>query len=353
MGVVRGAHGNEWGDFFHRSGALVEGAPERLMAAYLTWRGIPLPRSLVPVARRAQPPLVPPPRPGTYGNATVAWMIAGGARHHRSSTSGRRTASITTAPPRSRATAATRATNVPPLAPSVVGAPQSPTASTSSSPSTSTPHATVHSPQRPQATDATPTTGVPAPSGADTLQSPRQERAFKRAAQRHQPQQHAATVIREHQASPARRGAMPSPTNTATADSRPRQPLGTVHPQTSQGPGPTGDPAPQPHTPPDASARDNQPAARQAAFTQADPEPYAHHSPPIRPTEGPTHAPSEGPPTQTCTATPTDANIARPERPLGIVRPQAHNPTENPIPQAPATPSTSAPGCHPQAPGTS
>ena len=36
MGVVRGAHGNEWGDFFHRSGGLVAGASERLMAAYLT-----------------------------------------------------------------------------------------------------------------------------------------------------------------------------------------------------------------------------------------------------------------------------------------------------------------------------
>ena len=37
MGVICGAHGNEWGDFFHRSGALIEGTPERLMAAYLTW----------------------------------------------------------------------------------------------------------------------------------------------------------------------------------------------------------------------------------------------------------------------------------------------------------------------------
>ena len=35
-GVVCGAHGNEWGDSLHRSGGLVEGAPERLMAAYLT-----------------------------------------------------------------------------------------------------------------------------------------------------------------------------------------------------------------------------------------------------------------------------------------------------------------------------
>ena len=52
MGVVRGGHGNKWRDFFHRSGA------------YLTWRGITLPRSPVPLARRGQQPHVPPPRLG-------------------------------------------------------------------------------------------------------------------------------------------------------------------------------------------------------------------------------------------------------------------------------------------------
>ena len=51
MGIVGGAHGNEWGDFLHRSVGLVEGAAKRLMAAYLTWRGIRLPRRLMPVAR--------------------------------------------------------------------------------------------------------------------------------------------------------------------------------------------------------------------------------------------------------------------------------------------------------------
>ena len=51
------------------------------MVAYLTWSGIPLPRSLVPVARRAQQPLVPPPRPGTYGNGAVARTMARGAEH--------------------------------------------------------------------------------------------------------------------------------------------------------------------------------------------------------------------------------------------------------------------------------
>ena len=100
MGVVRGAHGNEWGDFFHRSGALIEGAPKRLMAAYLTWRRIPLPRSLVPFARRAQQLHVPPPRPGMYGNAAVARIMAGGAQNYSSSTSTQRAAITTTTPPR-------------------------------------------------------------------------------------------------------------------------------------------------------------------------------------------------------------------------------------------------------------
>ena len=332
MGVVRGAHGNELGDFFHRSG----GAPERLMAAYLTWRGILLPRSLVLL-----------PLPGTYGNVAVATMMAGGARHHSSSTSSQRTATITTPPPQLRATAATRATNVRALAPSGVSAPQSPTASKSSGSSTSAPRAAVNSPHRPQATDATLTAGIPAPSGAGTPQSPHQESSSKRAAQRHQPQQHAATEIPEHRASPAGRGTMPSPTNTAAAGTRPEQPLGTVHLQTSPGPGFKGDPAPQPQTAPEASTPGRQPAACQAAGTQAHPEPHPHHSPQIWPTEVPRHAPSEGPPTKTCTATPTDATNARP---LGTVRPHAHNPTESPSPQGPATPSTSAPRCHLPAP---
>ena len=54
MGIVRSAHGGKWGDFLHHSGAMTPGATERLMAAYLTWRGIPLPRSLQPLARRGR-----------------------------------------------------------------------------------------------------------------------------------------------------------------------------------------------------------------------------------------------------------------------------------------------------------
>ena len=43
MGIVRGAHGHEWGEFFRRSGAMTGGATERLMAAYLTWWAYPNP----------------------------------------------------------------------------------------------------------------------------------------------------------------------------------------------------------------------------------------------------------------------------------------------------------------------
>ena len=276
MGIVCGAHRNDWGDFFRRRGGLLEGAPEGLMAAYLTWMGIPLPRRLVPVALRAGQQLVPAPQSGTYGDAAVARMRAGGARHHSSSTFTRRTATITTQP-RSRATAATRATNVRALAPSGAGARQSPTTSTSSSQSTSTFRATVHSPHQPETTGATRTTGVPAPSGAGTPQSPRQECASKRAGQQHQPQHQAATAIRERQTSPAGSKTMPSHTNTATASAQPEQPLGTMRPQTGPGLGPAGDPGPQPQTPPDASTRGHRPAAR----TEANPEPDPHHSPPV------------------------------------------------------------------------
>ena len=80
MGIARGAHGAEWGDFPHRGGAMTPGATERLMAAYLTWRGIPPPRSLESLIQRTLQPHVPPPQPGTYGNAAVARMMAGGSQ---------------------------------------------------------------------------------------------------------------------------------------------------------------------------------------------------------------------------------------------------------------------------------
>ena len=148
MVIVRGAHCHEWGEFLRRSGAMTEGATERLMVAYLTWRGIPLPHSLTPIARYAQQQHFPPPQPGTHSNAAVARMMAGSARNDSSSSSSRRTATITTPPPRSRATAATMATNPRALAPSDVGAPQGPTASASSGPSASAPHAPVTTPHQ-------------------------------------------------------------------------------------------------------------------------------------------------------------------------------------------------------------
>ena len=85
MGIARGAHGAERGEFFHRGGAMTPGATETLMAAYLMWRGIPPPRSLQPLVQRAQQPHVPQPQPGTYGNAAVARMMARGTRLEGSS----------------------------------------------------------------------------------------------------------------------------------------------------------------------------------------------------------------------------------------------------------------------------
>ena len=107
------------------------------MAAYLTWRGIPPPRSLRSLVQRAQQPQVPPPQPGMYGNAAVARMMARGTRLDGSSYSPRRTtATITTLPARSRATMATRATDV-------RARTSAATSSTSPSPSTSTSPAPV------------------------------------------------------------------------------------------------------------------------------------------------------------------------------------------------------------------
>ena len=98
MGIARGAHGAEWRDSFHRGEAMTPGATERLMAAYLTWRGIPPPRSLESLIQRTLQPHVPPPQPGTYGNAAVARMMARGTRLDGSSYSPRRTTATITTP---------------------------------------------------------------------------------------------------------------------------------------------------------------------------------------------------------------------------------------------------------------
>ena len=166
MGIARGAHGAEWGDFLRRGGAMTPGATERLMAAYLTWRGIPPPRSLGSLMQRTLQLHVLPPQPGTYGNAAVARMMARGTLLAGSSYSLQRTtATITTPPPRSRVTTATRATNE-------RAQTSAATSSTSPDPSTSTPPTPAAQPHGQHAADATLTTGGPAPSRAGTPQSP-------------------------------------------------------------------------------------------------------------------------------------------------------------------------------------
>ena len=156
-----------------------------------------------------------------------------------------------------------------------------------------------------------------------------------------------APGIQGHRASPAWSGAVPSPTNTAAVGTPPEQTSGTAHRHMGPARGPTGSRAPQPQTPTGAFARGRQPAASGAAATQAQPEPRPSHGTPDQRTEGPAYVPPEGPPTQTRTATPTDTTNTRPS---GTMRPHAHNPTESPSPQAPATPSAAAPEVHLRAP---
>ena len=252
-------------------------------------------------------------------------MMARGTRLDGSSYSSWRTATITTPPPQSRATTATRATNV--------GARTWATKScTSSSSSTSAPPTTVDTPHQQRATDATRTTGDPAPLRAGTPQSPRQERASKRAAQRQPPQHHTATEIQGQRASPAGSGAIPSPTNTGAVGTHPEQPPGTAHPHREPAPSPTG--SPPPLTPPVASVHGSQPATSQAAATQAHPEPRPHHGTQDRPAARRAYAPPNGPPKQAHTATPTNTTNARPS---DTVHPHNHGPTEGLIPEAPAT----------------
>ena len=240
----------------------------------------------------------------------------------------RTTATITTPPPRSRATTATRATNV-------RARTSSATSSTFPDPSTSAPPTPAARPHQQHAADATRTTGGPAPSRAGTPQSPRQERASKRAAQRQPTQHHTATGSQGHLASPARSGALPGPTNTGAVGAQAGQPPGTAHPHRVPAPSPTG--SPQPLTPPVAPAHGPRPAASQAATTQAHPEPRPHHGAPDRPAADPTYTPSDNLPTRTHTATPTDATTARPS---DAGHPQTHGPTGGLTPRASATSGT-------------
>ena len=299
------------------------------MAAYLTWRGIPPPRSLESLIQRTLQPHVPPPKPGTYGNAAIARMMARSTRLDSSSYSPQRTtATITTPLPQSRAATATRATNV-------RARTLAETSSTSPDPSTSAPPIPAAEPHQQHAADATRTTGGLAPSRAGTPQSPRQERASKRAAQRQPTQHHAATGSRGHLASPARSRALPGPTNTGAVGTQPGQPPGTAHPHRVPAPSPTG--SRQPLTPPVAPSHGPRLAASQAATTQAHPEPRPQHGAPDRPAADPTYTPTDNLPTRTHTATPTDATTARPS---DAGQPHTHGPTGGLTPQALATSGT-------------
>ena len=193
--------------------------------------------------------------------------------------------------------------------------------STSPDPSTSAPPTPAAEPHQQHAADATRTTGGPAPSRADTPQSPRQERASKRAAQRQPTQHHAATGSRGHLASPARSGALPGPTNTGAVGTQPGQPPGTAHPHRVPAPSPTG--SPQALTPSVAPAHGPRPAASQAATTQAHPEPRPHHGAPDRPAADPTY-------TRLTTSTHGHTPLPRPTPPP-------------PGPPTPGTPTPTAP----------
>ena len=130
-----------------------------------------------------------------------------------------------------------------------------------------------------------------APSRASTSQSPRQERASKRAAQGQPTQHHTATGIRGHRASPAGSGAMARPTNTGAVGIQLEQPPGTAQPHREPARSPRG--SPQPLTPPVAPVHGPGPAASQAAATQAHPEPRLHNGTPDRPAAGPAYTPPD------------------------------------------------------------
>ena len=72
MRLARNACGHEWEDLFWQNGGLRPDIIDRVMAAWLTWRKIPVLEWLQPVVERAYQPPVPPPQPGTFGNVAVA-----------------------------------------------------------------------------------------------------------------------------------------------------------------------------------------------------------------------------------------------------------------------------------------
>ena len=55
--------GHKWGDFVQRNGTLTHNGAERLMAAWVTWRELPIPRNLWNLVELSGHPLIPPPPP--------------------------------------------------------------------------------------------------------------------------------------------------------------------------------------------------------------------------------------------------------------------------------------------------
>ena len=320
MGIVRGAHGGKWGDYFHCSGTMTPGATHRPMAAHLTWRGIPLPRSPQPLARRAQQPHVPPPRPGTYGNAAVARMMAPqlllllpeNRDHHHPSAPVPRHNSDQGDECTRPGTARPNGLHV--LRPIHLRPP---------------PHPSPHN------TNRTP----PTPHGLRTLQhhqGPARHRAPDKSVRpngQHNDTHHNTTWPEgsrdtgrhlsgaercpapriQGQWAPDRSNPLAQHSRTWTRPRNPKQHPARPHTVTSRQ---------------TAGQRRHRPA-RSPTYAMEQPD---------RPTAGQANAPPEDPPTQTRAATPTNT------RPSDTVHPKAHNPTESPNPQAPATSGTTAPG---------
>ena len=337
-GVLRGTHGHEWGDFFRRSGGLVKGAPERLMAAYLTWRGMPLLRRLVPVPRRAHQPLVPQPQPGTYGNASVARMTGGGAPHnsssnlhpvncdhHQRATVGQHSGNQGHRCTRSGTIGDRRATKLNDLHVLECIPLHSPHHHPLTTPAAD--HRSHRHYGRSGTIGGRKDTKPPARTCIQTGGT------TTAAAARHRRSDPGAPVItcrEEKHAQPHEYG-----NRKRQARATPRHHAPTNGPR----PGPRRRPGSQPQTPLDVSTRGHRPAAP----TRAYPKPHPHHSPPVRPKASPAHIPADGPPTQTRTATLTDATSARPERPLGTMRPEAQSPLGAPVPRL-----QQHPACRPQ-----
>ena len=161
IGLAQNAQGHEFRELFFRSGGLRPGDTiYRVMAAWLTWRQIPVPEWLQPVVERAHQPTVPQTLPGTYANAAVArtvQSVQAPAQYWSSSSNARRSGE-----------------SYPSTLPWRNQQPGYPSSSSTS----------IQTQLRPWSTAGA--TGAPEPSQADPP-SPRHERAARRAARRYLP----------------------------------------------------------------------------------------------------------------------------------------------------------------------